>query len=701
MTFRGRPQRLARGSLIRPSISAKLTLIQVLIALAAVATLYWFTDKQLTTLTSQAFLEKGQVVADSLAKSVEPALIRHDLTSAQSSLDEVLKIPGVEWAMVVANDGTPLAHTFVPALPNWLPAATAPRRGSRPIAAPGSTEPSTLFSQPVLTGIVGGVQVCFSRKELLSSIRHAQFVLAVVFFSVMLGVAGVVAILGRHFLAPLRPLTRAAKALSEDASASLAELPVGSSDETGGLTRAFNSMAASIQRYQQDLNKKVAERTAELQRSNRELQVSTQAAELANRAKSAFLAMMSHEIRTPMNAILGMADVLAGTRLDDEQREYVKAFRRSGAGLLTLLNNILDLSKIEVGQMTLEEAPFGLGDLAKEVLALFQHRTTKKGLSLAFELAPEADVPVLGDSARLRQILQNLLGNAVKFTTAGAVKLTIGRNPSTSMVDFAVSDTGIGIAADKLASIFDDFSQADSSTTRNYGGTGLGLGICRRLVEMMGGDIRVESIPEQGSTFRFSIRLADALPEAAARRDSASEASLAGDRETAQEPLRILVAEDYPDNQMVLKAYLRHTRHEITFVEDGQSAVEKAVQGTFDLILMDIRMPVMDGLTATGKIRDWESAQGIRPMPIIALTADAGPDGVERSRSAGCDAHLTKPIKSKALLTAIEKHGRRRGSAKNPEDNASGPGVNSPSAPVPETATEAPCPLVMSEADCP
>ncbi len=392
----------------------------------------------------------------------------------------------------------------------------------------------------------------------------------------------------------------------------------------------------------------------ERKRVEMELKQAKAAAESASRTKSDFLASMSHEIRTPMNAIMGIADLLAKTSLTTEQDKYVQIFRRAGDNLLNLINDILDLSKVEASQLELERTGFSLNDHLEKVIEMVAARAQEKGLVLICEIAPDVPADLLGDPTRLRQVLLNLIGNAIKFTESGEVSLrvTLDEGSSSSPVlHFTVSDTGIGISGEKLSRVFERFTQADSSTTRRFGGSGLGLTICKRLVELMGGRIWVESAVDKGSVFSFVVPFENWVGAA----DRAA-VPVGVDRDLPLPALRILLAEDSPDNCTITIAYLEDTPYRLQIAETGAIACEMFEAGNYDLVLMDRQMPVMDGLTAARKIRAWEKANDRAPTPIIALTASALKGDREMCLAAGCTAFLTKPIKQEVLLQAIREH---------------------------------------------
>lgn len=390
----------------------------------------------------------------------------------------------------------------------------------------------------------------------------------------------------------------------------------------------------------------------ELRLNNAKLIAETQRAEHASLAKSRFIATVSHEIRTPLNAILGMADMLWDSSLDTNQRHYVSVFQRAGHRLLNLINNLLDLSKIESGRFDLEQIEFHLDEVVQRSVELMSPRAHAKGLALNVHLDPSLPLARTGDPNRLQQIFINLLSNSIKFTETGSVSLSIAAGAAADgLVEITVADTGIGIPQEKVATIFRDFSQAEASTARRYGGTGLGLGIVRRLVELMGGRVDVESELGKGTKFHVSL----VLP--AGKGQSARPPALPPlpPPNGKSEAKRLLIAEDSSDNQILLKAYFENTGYSVTFVEDGHRAVQQFEAGRYDLILMDVLMPGMDGWTAARAIRSLERERGLSPTPIIALSASAMAADIENSRRAGCQDHLIKPISRKDLLAAITR----------------------------------------------
>ena len=370
-----------------------------------------------------------------------------------------------------------------------------------------------------------------------------------------------------------------------------------------------------------------------------EILAAKEAAEALAAAKSQFLAMVSHEIRTPMNGILGMARLLLDDGPAPGQRDRLETLTASAEALLALLDDILDLSKLEAGRIECQATPFHLRSVVAGLMALMAGRADSKNLQVTADLAPEVPDWVLGDAGRLRQVLTNLVGNAVKFTAAGRVSLHVAA--AEGGLVFTVADTGIGIDAPARARLFEPFFQADSSISRRFGGTGLGLAICKRLVEAQGGEIGVDSEPGQGSRFWFRLP----YPPAEAPAPAAAPAL------PPLPSLSILLAEDNPVNRKVALALLTRRGHRVETAEDGRAAVAAATRGGFDVVLMDMRMPDMDGLAAAAAIRRLDPPQG--RVPIIALTANAMEDDVERCRAVGMDAHVAKPIDSAHLFGTI------------------------------------------------
>ena len=389
-----------------------------------------------------------------------------------------------------------------------------------------------------------------------------------------------------------------------------------------------------------------------MQVANRRLAHERAVADAANRAKTELLANVSHEIRTPMNAVLGMAELLARTDLRPEQRRYVEVFRMAGGNLFALINDLLELSKIEADKLELHPADCSLPRLLAQQLMLLEPRALEKGVALTIDCPPQAGDGMRIDAQRLTQVLTNLIGNAIKFTHEGAVRVTLARNGDELQV--AVHDTGVGIAGSKLGLIFEPFVQADGDVPRTFGGTGLGLSISKRLIKMMGGAIWVESTPGQGSTFHFTVQAPQVtLP---ATPPPAATGATGAPRPESAPRYSILLAEDNEVNVMVFEAMLQHSGHALDVAPNGEVALQKFRDARYDLVLMDIQMPGIGGLAATRAIRRIEATEGRPRTQVLALTAEAFESDQHSSLAAGCDAHLNKPISQDSLLQAIDSY---------------------------------------------
>lgn len=423
-----------------------------------------------------------------------------------------------------------------------------------------------------------------------------------------------------------------------------------SEDELGLLATGFNDMLDQIQERDEHLEEQVAERTKDLVKAK-------EGAEAASRAKSEFLANMSHEIRTPMNGVLGVADLLLQADLSDKQHHLVRTIRASGVNLLYIINDILDFSKVEAGRLELEYLNFDLRELMDTIYDLFSNKASEKGLTLTSQLEESIPQIVCGDPVRIRQILTNLIGNAIKFTEQGKIQLLstlVEQNEESCVLRFEVRDTGIGLSEEEKDGIFNAFSQADTTTTRKYGGTGLGLTISRQLVELMDGEIGVHSEKGFGASFWFKINIQVPLDQKSALIDRKKEKQ-ENKVELYHNNCKVLLAEDNLTNQIVAEGMLELFGCKVDLAVNGVEAVEARKKNNYDLILMDCQMPELDGYSATGQIREFEQQTRAAHIPVVALTAHVMSGDRQQCLAAGMDDYLSKPLQQEQLQAVIEK----------------------------------------------
>jgi signal transduction histidine kinase/ActR/RegA family two-component response regulator len=600
----------------RIAIASLVTAVVVLLAASALFIFEQWQAQRADLIHDQAALTKV------LANQIAPAAAHGDAAGAARVLATTAAWPGIRSAVVVDAAGRPLAR-FEPLRNAPAVAESSLARSSTPLS----------FDQHA----VGALEVTSRTAGVAAILPRYLAVCGALFFAA----TGLALFMGRwlagRVVGPVNQLSKVMRDVADSGDYSQ-RVPAWAEDEFGLLSRSFNQLLAQLQANDSALH-----------RAMTELLSARDEAQAANVLKSQFLANMSHEIRTPLNGVLAMAQIIALGELSPVQRERVGVIRRSGEELLAVLNDVLDLSRIEAGKMEMDIGEVDAEVLADNVRTAFDAvAQTKKRMDFTVAVRPNAHGARRGDAARVAQILNNLVSNALKFTPEGEVLVTIegAGEDGREGLRFVVADTGVGIPADKMPLLFQKFSQADGSNTRRFGGTGLGLAICRELATLMKGKIGVESVEGEGSVFTVDLPLAVIEAKGA---DGEAAPAVEEDRQ-----LRVLAAEDIPTNQLVLRTIMQSFGVDLEMVENGREAVDAWKRSAFDIILMDIQMPEMDGVAATRAIRAEESATGRARTPIIAVSANAMPHHAREYLAAGMDAHVAKPIELAKLHAAIE-----------------------------------------------